>query len=375
MSTDTAAAMWRSLENDAILFGQEAEDVDREEALAAFAAMISDVEWPDSIPPPYQEDTILLPPSILEEIMATDLPVGVIVGIGAHRNDAIEIFWEGRLVRNEDGSFTSFVSHEFSPEYWVGAVSARFYLDLVHKCVQSMVGTLQGLTVDEFDDSSERMVHLEYSFPVEAMDLNLSDIFDKAVRIQHDLELPADLVVDDVTKALARSADRILRGHYAKISELVARVDAAESPADKGSSLESLMEALFAQVPGFVVFDRDLRTATEEVDLVIVNDSPDPVFSRDGMIILVECKNWTARPGRPDFSNLEIKVQNRHNRCSLAFFVSWSGFAETVSLEALRLSRQDYVIVCLIGSDVRRAALAGEFPEFLRQATLQAVTR
>jgi hypothetical protein len=40
--------------------------VDRDEALAAFAAMVSDEEWPESIPLPYQEDTILLPPSLLE---------------------------------------------------------------------------------------------------------------------------------------------------------------------------------------------------------------------------------------------------------------------------------------------------------------------
>jgi hypothetical protein len=198
-------------------------------------------------------------------------------------------------------------------------------------------------------------------------------VFEKAVRIQHDLELPADHVLDDVTKALARSADRILRGHYARISELVARVDAVESPADKGAALESLMEALFAHVPGFVVYDRDLRTATEELDLVILNDSADPIFSKDGAIILVECKNWATKSGRPELSLLEGKMRNRFNRCTLAFFISWSGFAETVQREMLRLSRDNYLIVCLVGNDVRRAALSDNFPEFLRQAALQAL--
>jgi hypothetical protein len=251
-------------------------------------------------------------------------------------------------------------------------VNARFYLDLLHKSILSNLGMVNGLAVDDYDDSDERFLRLDYSFPVEGT--RLDDVFEKATRIQHDLELPADLVVDDATRALARSADRILRGHYAKPTDLVARVDAAETATGKGTSLELLMEALFAQVPGFVVYQRNLRTVTEEIDLVIVNDSADPLFSRDGPIILVECKNWTSRPGRPELSLLEGKIRNRHNRSTLAFFVSWSGFAETVTSEVLRTSREDYVIVCLTGADIRQAALAGNFPEFLREAALRALT-
>jgi hypothetical protein len=178
-----------------------------------------------------------------------------------------------------------------------------------------------------------------------------------------------------MTRTLARSADRILSSHHAQVSQLVASVEAADSPSAKGSALESLMAALFEQVPGFVVYDRDVRTKTEELDLILLNDSRDPVYSRDGPLVLVECKNWTAKPGRPDFSLLESKIRNRHNRCTVAFFISWSGFAETTWRETLRTSRERYVIVCLTGSDVRRAALGGNFPEFLRQATLHTLNR
>jgi hypothetical protein len=345
--------------------------VDREEALAIFAALESDQEWPEDLPLP-NDETVFLPPSLLDEIAVTDVPIDVPVGVGALHNGAVEVFWEGRLMRTEDGSLLALIYHELSPQYWLSCVNARFYLDLLHKCILSNLAVINDLTVDDYDDSDERMLRLDYSFPVDGT--NLGDAFNKAAQIQHDLELPADLVVDDVTKALARSADRILRGHYAKPSDLVARVDAAETAAEKGTSLELLMEALFAQVPGFVVYQRNLRTETEEIDLVVVNDSPDPIYSRDGSIILVECKNWTSKPGRPEFSLLESKIRNRHNRCTIAFFVSWSGFAETVPSEALRTSRDDYVIVCLTGADIRQAALVGNFPDFLREATLRALT-
>jgi hypothetical protein len=63
--------------------------VNREEALAAFAAYTSDEDWPENIPPPYYEETIFLPPSLLEEIAATEVPPGVVVGVGTYRADNV----------------------------------------------------------------------------------------------------------------------------------------------------------------------------------------------------------------------------------------------------------------------------------------------
>jgi hypothetical protein len=345
--------------------------VNREEALAIFAAYVSEEEWPEDLPLPHN-DTVFLPPSILDQIAANEVPVGVEVGVGLLREDALETYWNGRLIREEGGSYRAYVSDEISPEYWLGSVNARLYLDLVHKCIQSKLGTVDDLTIDDFDNTNDIMVRLEYSFPVNGT--NLNELFERATEIQHDLELPADLVVSDVTRSLAASSEKILRGHYADPLELVARIDAAASSADKGSSLELLMEALFAQVPGFVIFQRDLRTETEELDLAIINGSSDPIYSKEETIIIVECKNWTATVGRPDFSILMDKMTQRRTRCSLAFFISWSGFTETVTTQSLRYSHDRNMIVCLTGDDIRRAALAGSFPELLREASIRTVT-
>lgn len=134
------------------------------------------------------------------------------------------------------------------------------------------------------------------------------------------------------------------------------------------------MEALFGQVPGFVIYEKDRRTPTEELDLIVLNDSRDVAFSRDGPIIIVECKNWTRRVGRPEFSGLESKIRNRYSRCTVGFFVSWSGFTEPTWRETLRLSRENYVIVCLTGDEIKRAVLSGNFAEFLHGAMLKALT-
>jgi hypothetical protein len=345
--------------------------VNREDALSAFSAIISGGELPDSIPFLYRDEVLLLPPAVLEQIKIDELPNNVWVGVGTARPVAYEFEWNGTLMRDRGDTLRAYISHEIPPRYWHSPVSARFYLDLINKCVQRMQDSVQGLSLEEYDTSHDSMILLQYSFPVTGS--SLGEAYRKAARIQQKLESPADQVMEDVTKSLARAADKLVQGHYSAVSELITQVDNAHIPAEKGSALEALMEVLFSQVPGLVVSDRDLHTKTEELDLVVLNGSQDPVFSKDKSIILVECKNWTEKVGRPEFSGLEIKMHNRYNRCNLAFFISWSGFTEKAWRETLRLSRGGYVIVCLSGADIRRAALAGNFPDFLRAATLRAI--
>jgi hypothetical protein len=336
--------------------------MDRSQALSEFSA--------------YQEEnddgeSIYLPPEVLQEISVDELPVGVFVEVGVRHGDVMEIAWNGKLARLVDGELRTFIRHEIYPKWWPEAVGPRFYLDLLHRCVMSKKGTTAGLVVEDLDDSDDAMICLEYSFPM--VGPTLKDAVDSAKRTQRGIEAPAERVLREVTRTLAVSADSVSRGQYASISELLARVDASESASDKGRSLEDLMSALFEQVPGFTVAGRNVNTETEEIDLVILNGSSDPIYSKDGPLIIVECKNWTKKIGRPEFSSLETKILNRNNRCTLGFFVSWSGFAQTVTLEALRLSRERYVIICLDGSDVRQVALDGSFAEFLRGATLAAL--
>jgi len=342
----------------------------REKALAAFAAYASE-------PDDWRRKRVTLDQEILKQITVADLPVGVFVHVGTWRDNepykGLTIIWDGELIRDDNGTFWSIIEHSPYPELWMEAVGLNFYYDLLRKSILNRASAVEGLTIDEFDGRLPLPIPLVYRFPVGGA--NLKEAYDKARRIQDDLETPAEQLLYDMTKTLARSADRILGSHHAQVSELVGRVEAAKSPSDKGNTLESLMMALFEQVPGFVVYEHKVRTKTEEIDLILLNDSRDPVYSRDGPLVLVECKNWTTRPGRPDFSLLEGKIRNRHNRCTVAFFISWSGFAETTWHETLRTSRENYVIVCLTGSDVRRAALGGDFPEFLRQATLHALNR
>ena len=68
----------------------------------------------------------------------------------------------------------------------------------------------------------------------------------------------------------------------ATFDALLEQVQTAKTSDERGRSLEELCSRLFAGVVGFSVSGR-LLTATEEIDISIVNDSQEPRFRREGV--------------------------------------------------------------------------------------------
>lgn len=135
----------------------------------------------------------------------------------------------------------------------------------------------------------------------------------------------------------------------------------------KGKALEDLIGALFASIEGFSVIDRNVNTATEEIDLVIRNSSRDPAWQRESEIILVECKNWKKqRVGKNEFGLFERKIENRFGRCKLGFLVCTEKFAETVTREMLRSSKGETLIAPIDGDDLHQLVTAANRNQLLR---------
>ncbi|MEY2562668.1 MAG: hypothetical protein QOH88_861 [Verrucomicrobiota bacterium] len=154
--------------------------------------------------------------------------------------------------------------------------------------------------------------------------------------------------------------------------ELLGKVEHAASADQKGRALEQLVETLLASVPGFEVKQR-IRTETEEVDLVVLQRGDEPRWKRDAPLLLIECKNWSSRCGKNELVQFKEKLANRRGRSTLGFIVSWNGFAETVTKELLRGSREDMLIVPLTGDQIREAAHAGTILPTLQAAWDNAV--
>lgn len=168
-------------------------------------------------------------------------------------------------------------------------------------------------------------------------------------------------------------APEIHEGIQREWKRLLIEVDAATSAKAKGDALEGLMVSLFSSVPGFSIV-QNVRTETEEIDLVIENNATEPPFCRESSLILVECKNWQSKAGKDEYVLLRQKAENRRGRCEVAFLVSWNGVAKTVGQEMLRSSTDRLLVVCLDGRMIRAAIEQGDFLELLRSSLRKSLT-
>jgi ActR/RegA family two-component response regulator len=144
-------------------------------------------------------------------------------------------------------------------------------------------------------------------------------------------------------------------------ADLLARVEAAaveRDPQRKGALLEQAVRAIFQSIEGFSYVRTNVRNPLQEIDLVVRNDATDPVLAREGSLIVVECKNWTARAGVPEVTSLEKKVTTRFGRARLGVCVSMNGYASTAREEARANRREDVLLLLLDADDLRAWAAA-----------------
>ena len=118
---------------------------------------------------------------------------------------------------------------------------------------------------------------------------------------------------------------------------------------DRGKALEDFAAAFFGDA--FVITDRNLRTDTEELDLVLERSpTTDPRFGK-ATYLLVECKNWQTRPvDQTAVTKLygEISLHNMKQ----GFLLATGRFTDDALQQAKYAISQDVEIVLIEGSDV-----------------------
>jgi ActR/RegA family two-component response regulator len=175
--------------------------------------------------------------------------------------------------------------------------------------------------------------------------------------------------VDEYIRTSSLIADRELL-----IQTLYEQAEASADPLLRGKALERLLAALLASIEGFMEIGHNLRTETEEIDLVFRNASRDPFWQKQSEIILVECKNWQAhRVGKNEFVAFREKMANRHGRCKLGFLVCTGRFTSTFGRERLRSSKTDYLIVPIDGGVLRKLVGSDQRDRLLRRSVERAL--
>lgn len=314
------------------------------------------------------EFPVVLPPPVLSKLTIADVPAEARFEVGTQDSNVIRSAWSGSF-HVEDGRLVGEADHTWTRKYWYSPLGLEQYLDLVRRAVEVRQRTRGDVELVDHDDDGA-YIHLRYR--IVTGEQRLDRAFADVRKVDAEIVEAAEQAADEVGARIAEVAARLSGWGTDSLDALVDAVDTATTSDEKGRALEELCARLFASVSGFTVSQR-IRTETEEIDLAIVNGSSEPRLTREQAVILVECKNWSGRCGKNEFVIFRAKMENRSKRCSLGFLVSWNGFAETVTKEMLRGSREEGVIVPLTGTEIRAAVRKGDFADTLLRCWDQAV--
>ncbi|HEY9905319.1 MAG TPA: hypothetical protein V6D43_23305 [Candidatus Sericytochromatia bacterium] len=316
-----------------------------------------------------EDESVFLPSSVLDKITVVDIPDEVMIEVGSPKDGMIHLDWSGRLFKDQD-QIKGEADYTWTRKYWYSSIGLEHYLDLVRRAVEVRNRVHGDVEITHYDDDG---AYIQMTFVVSTGEKNLGKAYHHVKSLCQELEEIAENAADEAGKRLSEIASRVSGWGSQNLDALVDAVEKASSNDERGRSLEELVSRLFETIPGFTVTDR-IRTATEEIDIAVLNDSNDPRFRRESAILLAECKNWSNKCGKNEFVLFKEKIENRSNRCSLGFLISWNGFKETVTKEMLRGSREHTLVVPITGKDVRTAVRDNSFADVLASCWGKAIT-
>ena len=94
---------------------------------------------------------------------------------------------------------------------------------------------------------------------------------------------------------------------------------ASRDSQEKGKALEDLAFYFLSCIQGIKITSRNQKTSTEEMDLCICTYTTDPVLSKIGSFVIVECKNRFRKLPSPTLRNLS-QVMDSKGACTTILF-------------------------------------------------------
>ncbi|SEJ31177.1 Restriction endonuclease [Sphingomonas sp. OV641] len=310
-----------------------------------------------------EDEPVLLTPAILQKLDLSDVQDGCGFQVGQIKGGVHHLDWNG-AVHRRGSALVGEADHTWTRKYWYSPIGLEQYLDLVRRAVEARQKSSGDTEVSYQDDDG---AYVALRFEIATAETNLSKAYLAVRRVAEQVEEAASDAADEVGKRIAEVAARLSGWGSLTLDALVDAVENASNNQAKGRSLEELCARLFETVAGMTVTQRIL-TETEEIDISLINGSDEARLKREGAIILAECKNWSGKCGKNEFVVFRSKLENRAQRATLGFLISWNGFAETVTKEMLRGSREDLLIVPLAGDDLRRAVRDSDFTKVMLRA-------
>jgi len=158
--------------------------------------------------------------------------------------------------------------------------------------------------------------------------------------------------------------------HAESEAEIADTWSAVQTEADsnrKGTLLENLIVLLLQTIPGFRNASTRRKNEIEEIDVVVRNESTDPIWINEGSYILVECKHWSKPVGASELRNFLGKLERKYDRCKLGLFVAPGGFTEPLKSVLLTEMKGNKVILLIAPGDLVALVASKDRNETLKQ--------
>jgi len=141
---------------------------------------------------------------------------------------------------------------------------------------------------------------------------------------------------------------------YAEISRIWEKAKKTDDPNRKGKLLEELFIQLIQIDGSFILCECNVKTESEEIDIVIQPSTSSPFWSRvSPPLILLECKNWKAKIGSKEVRDFAGKIENRPRLlCRIGFLIATSGFTSGAEKELVGYRARDFVLATITGSQI-----------------------
>lgn len=98
------------------------------------------------------------------------------------------------------------------------------------------------------------------------------------------------------------------------------------------------------------------------------------MWSREGSIILIECKNQRDPVAAEESLKLEGKMRRYRGRCHLAFFVAPSGFTRPFRAQLAATSTEQHLIVQIDGAGLDELIANSDRGEALKRLFMRAAS-
>ena len=158
--------------------------------------------------------------------------------------------------------------------------------------------------------------------------------------------------LEKIEKTMAKYGKKAVG--FKEINQIWEEAKKTDDSNKKGKLLEELFCHLIRIDGNLVLVERNLRTKSEEIDIVLQTGVSSPFWSRVASpLILMECKNWKDKVGVKEVRDFVGKIENRPRLiCQVGFLIALSGFTKAVEEELVGYRGRDFLLATITGSDI-----------------------